>query len=174
MTFIITSTDLQPRYDPAFGSQFQERLTPEYHQIRRELGHPLWQIKCRGSAVRGFHFSDKFTDTINPVRGQLYLFPTRPTLFQEREIAQLVAHAPGWGGRPFSNDSRPGEFGRDLPRHVYCYEIHPGQETADADITVVRNLEYGLTRYEGIGVYASSDLEWKVIDRKVIKLGGLF
>ncbi len=165
-----TSRDLQPQYDPIFGARFEERLTPEYHQMRRELGHPLWQLKCKGSAIRGFHFSERETNTINPVNGQLYLFPTRPSLFQEKEIARLVAYAPGWSKRSFVNNSRSGEFGRDPPRYVYCYEINPTPEIADTDLTVVRNLEYGLTRYEGIGVYAPSHLEWKVMDRKVIDL----
>ena len=173
MTFTITSTDLQPQYDLHFGNQFNKRLTPEYHQMQRKLGHPLWQINGKGSAIRGFHFSERHIDTVNSVRGQLYLFPTRPTLFQEKEIARLVAFAPGWSGRPFNDNSRPGEFGRDPPRQVYCFEIHPTPETANANLMVVRNLEYGLSRYEGIGVYAPSNLEWKVMDKKVIEIKDL-
>ncbi len=173
MTFTITSTSLHPQYDPVFGNRFKERLTPEYHQMQRELGHPLWQVKCKGSAVRGFHFSERDTDTVNPVRGQLYLFPTRPTLSQEKEIARLVVFAPGWSGRPFTDNSLPGEFGRDHPQQVYCYEIYPTPETANVDLMVVKNFEYGLSRYEGIGVYAPSNLEWKVMDRKRIEMRDL-
>ncbi len=173
MTITRTSTDLKPQYDPLFGNQFNKRLTPDYHQMRRELGHPLWQLKCKGSAVRGFHFSERDTDRLNPLRGQLYIFPTRPTLLQEKEIARLVVFAPGWSGRPFIDNSLPGEFGRDYPQQVYCYEIHPTTETANVDLIAVKNLEYGLSRYEGIGVYAPSHLEWKVMDRKVIELKDL-
>ncbi len=59
MAYHITLTYLEPQYDQLFGTKFKDRLTPEYHQMRKELSHPLWQIRCKGSAVRGFHFTER-------------------------------------------------------------------------------------------------------------------
>lgn len=151
---------IKSEYVPSFGNRFEERLTPEYHKMLRELFSS--PNEYQGSAIRGFHFSLAAVDSINPKDGKLWLFPNRPTISDLKEIALLPARD-SWRSKKMAYTSEPARF-------VFCYEIHPSDRTSSERLRVKANVNYGSSGLQGIEVSANDSLDWLVTDYKVIEI----